>query len=207
MKHIARADLDAMPQRVRASLVNSLSGFKSAMLVGTCDLHRATNLSIVSSVVHLGSDPPLLAFVVRPPLVPRHTYDNILATGVYTFNHVHVGIVEQAHQSSARYPREVSEFDAVGLLAGWREGFAAPVVVDAVLTIGMELVRDVAIEENGTRLIIGQVAWIDLPGDALHDDGYIDIERAGTVAISGLDSYHRTQRLVRLPYAKPNTPP
>ena len=37
----------------------------------------------------------------------------------------------------------------------------------------------------------------------LDEDGYLDIEAAGTVAVSGLDGYHRATRLARLPYAKP----
>lgn len=34
-------------------------------------------------------------------------------------------------------------------------------------------------------------------------DGYVDIESLDLVTISGLDSYHSTQRLHRLSYAKP----
>ena len=34
------------------------------------------------------------------------------------------------------------------------------------------------------------------------EDGYVDLGRAGTAAISGLDGYHGTQHLGRLSYAK-----
>ena len=51
-------DLSAMTSRQRATLVNSLSGFKSANLVGTADAAGSTNLAIMSSAVHLGSHPP-----------------------------------------------------------------------------------------------------------------------------------------------------
>ena len=195
-------DIDALPQRFRAAFMNSISGFKSANLIGTVDAEGKTNLSIVSSVVHLGSNPPLLGFVQRPPSVERHTYDNIISTKVYTINHVHRDFVEKAHQTSARYPAEVSEFNAVGLTAGYRTNFTAPVVEEAHIRMGMRLVRDLPIEENGTRLMIGQVVWIEIPDEVLAEDGYVDLEAAGTVTISGLDAYHSTQRLVRLPYAK-----
>lgn len=196
-------DLDALPQRFRAAFMNSISGFKSANLIGTADANGNTNLSIVSSVVHLGSNPSLLGFVQRPPSVERHTYDNILATKVYTINHVHRDFVAKAHQTSARYPVEVSEFNAVGLTAGYLDGFTAPFVEEARIRIGMKLVRDLAIEENGTHLMIGQVVWIELPDEVIAEDGYVDIEAAGSVTISGLDSYHSTKREQRLPYAKP----
>ncbi len=195
-------DIDALPQRFRAAFMNSVSGFKSANVIGTVDTQGNTNLSIVSSVVHLGSNPPLLGFVQRPPSVERHTYDNILATRSYTINHVHHDWVAKAHQTSARYPAEVSEFDAVGLTAGYRENFVAPLVEEARIRMGMRLIRDLPIEENGTRLMIGQVVWIEIPDEVLAEDGYVDLESAGTVTISGLDAYHSTQRLARLPYAK-----
>ncbi|MDZ7625721.1 MAG: hypothetical protein U5J96_14920 [Ignavibacteriaceae bacterium] len=41
----------------------------------------------------------------------------------------------------------------------------------------------------------------------LTKDGYVDIERAGTIAISGLDSYHETKKTARLSYAKPGIEP
>ena len=59
-------DIGAMASRRRAAFVNSLSGFKSANLVGSADRQGHTNLAIMSSAVHLGSHPPLLALVIRP---------------------------------------------------------------------------------------------------------------------------------------------
>jgi flavin reductase (DIM6/NTAB) family NADH-FMN oxidoreductase RutF len=55
---------------------------------------------------------------------------------------------------------------------------------------------------NGTILIIGKVVEVVLPESCLRADGSIDVERAQTVAISGLDGYHSTEQLARLSYAK-----
>jgi hypothetical protein len=38
-------------------------------------------------------------------------------------------------------------------------------------------------------------------------DGYLDIEKAGTITCSGLDGYHKTTKLGRLSYAKPGVAP
>ncbi|HBF47730.1 MAG TPA: flavin oxidoreductase, partial [Shewanella frigidimarina] len=46
--------------------------------------------------------------------VPRHTFENIMQTGLYTINHVNQSIYEQAHQTSARYDKDESEFEATG---------------------------------------------------------------------------------------------
>ncbi len=204
MKTFTRADIDALPQRYRAAMINSVSGFKSASMIGTVSAEGQPNLCIVSSVVHLGSNPPLMGFVMRPPVVPRHTYENILSTGFYTINHVSTAQYREAHQSSASYAQEVSEFEAVGLPAGWREGFPSPYVAGAPLVLGMKFIREMPIEENDTRFIIGEVVWMDVPEDCIASDGYVNIEKAGTVTLSGLDAYHRTERLARLSYAKPD---
>ncbi|MCH2200248.1 MAG: flavin reductase family protein [Flavobacteriales bacterium] len=202
MKRLLREDIDALDKRFRAALINSLSGFKSANLIGTCDIKGQPNLSVVSSVVHLGSNPPLFGMVMRPPVVPRHTYENILATGSYTINHINLDIAEQAHQTSARYDREESEFDAVGLTPLWREGSRAPAVKEAKVRMGLQLIRDIDIKENQTRFLVGELKWVEFPENAIAEDGYLNIEDAGTVAISGLDGYHQTDHLGRLSYAK-----
>jgi hypothetical protein len=53
-------------------------------------------------------------------------------------------------------------------------------------------------------MVIGEITDIFCDEDAIKEDGYIDIESLNTVAISGLDSYHTSQRLSRLSYAKPD---
>lgn len=73
MKTYKQQDLAKMNDRDRARFVNCLSGFKSANVIGTRDRHQQNNLAMISSVVHLGSNPPLLGFVMRPQSVTRHT--------------------------------------------------------------------------------------------------------------------------------------
>ena len=124
-------DLQSMPNRERAALVNSLSGFKSANLIGTADQDGHCNLAIMSSVVHLGSHPPLLALVVRPGGEERHTLHNLLRSGHYSINHVACDMVEAAHQTAARYDRGTSEFEATGLTPAWWDDFSAPLVAEA----------------------------------------------------------------------------
>ena len=46
-KQFTRGDIDALAQRYRANLINSLSGFKSATLVGTTN-GDTNNLAIVA---------------------------------------------------------------------------------------------------------------------------------------------------------------
>lgn len=58
--HFTKQQINELEQRFRTNLINSLSGFKSANLIGTQDKLGNTNLAIVSSVFHLGAHPPLV---------------------------------------------------------------------------------------------------------------------------------------------------
>lgn len=58
------------------------------------------------------------------------------------------------------------------------------------------------IKANQTTMIIGKVIELFLPEDCLDDKGNLDLNRAKTVALSGLDSYHATEMIQRMPYAR-----
>jgi flavin reductase (DIM6/NTAB) family NADH-FMN oxidoreductase RutF len=202
--YTAAADLMNMEQRQRAHLINSIGGFKSVCLIGTTDNAGQTNLAIFNSIVHIGANPPLICFVVRPDSVDRHTLSNILSIGFYTINHINEYIYKQAHQTSARFAKEVSEFDATGLETEYKNNFAAPFVKESIIQLGVVFKQRIDIALNNTILIIGEINNLYFPDDCLCGDGYLDIEKAGTVTCSGLDSYHTTTRLERLSYAKPD---
>ncbi|AIY66598.1 flavin reductase family protein [Pseudoalteromonas piratica] len=204
IKHITQNDIHTMEQRQRARLINSLSGFKSANLIGSQSDTGVTNLAIVSSVFHLGANPALIGMIIRPDTVPRDTLSNIKATGVYTINHVNSLIWQQAHQTSARYPEEQSEFEKVALTEQFETGINAPFVGESQVKFALNLREIKPLEINGTVLVIGEISHIVVPDIAIAKDGYIDIEALDTIAISGLDSYHTTDRLGRLSYAKPD---
>ncbi|MCB0643298.1 MAG: flavin reductase [Phaeodactylibacter sp.] len=207
MQQITRKDIAGMERLYRGRLINSLSGFKSVNLLGTVNSEGQTNLAMISSVVHIGANPPLVGFISRPISVPRHSYQNITATGFYTLNHIHADIYQQAHQTSARYDAGTSEFDATGLTAEFRGDFAAPYVAESRLKIGLQFREQFDITLNDTILVVGEIQEIWLPEDVLGEDGHVDIERAGSITCSGLDTYHKTERLQRLSYAKPDRKP
>ncbi|MFT7186534.1 MAG: flavin reductase (DIM6/NTAB) family NADH-FMN oxidoreductase RutF [Pseudohongiellaceae bacterium] len=199
---LTKRDITALENHERALFINSLSGFKSANLVGTANVAQLSNLAIVSSVVHLGANPPLLGMVMRPQPVPRGTLKNILDTGVYTLNHVNIDIYEQAHQTSARYPEDISEFDVVGLTEQWEDDFNAPFVQESHIKIGMKFREHHSFDINSTEFIIGEIVSIEMPDNIIAEDGFVSLEKAGTLAVSSLDTYHSTQTLASLSYAK-----
>lgn len=205
--NITNENILAFEKLYRTNFVNSLSGFKSANLIGTISKNGKTNLAIFSSVIHVGANPPLIGFLMRPVYVERHTYTNIKDTGYFTINHINKEIYKQAHQTSARYDKDVSEFDACGLTPEYSEIIRAPYVRESKIKIGLKFVEEQEIKFNGTVFIVGEIVELILPEEIISKDGYVDIEKAGTIAISGLDSYHEMKRITRLSYAKPEIEP
>ncbi len=199
-----RAEIDKLEKQFRINFINSLGGFKSICLIGTQDQNQNHNLAIFSSIVHVGSNPPLFGFISRPAAFERNTLENILETEYYTLNHINEAIFKQAHQTSARYDKGISEFEKTGLTAEYKNDFFAPFVQESFVQLGMKFRERIDIETNGTVLIIGEVLEVFYPKNCLLEDGFLDIEKAGTITCSGLDSYHKTLQLDRLSYAKPD---
>lgn len=202
MMIITKEDILSYEKNYRTHFMNSLNGYKSANLIGTQDNAGRTNLAIFSSVIHLGSNPPLLGFITRPDTVSRHTLENIRETGIYTINHINSNIIEQAHQTSARYPKDISEFESCQLTPLHINDFNTPFVSEALIGIGMQMKEIIPIVSNGTLLVVGEVQFMYSKEGVILEDGRIDLEKAKTVAISGLDTYHSTQQRTRLSYAK-----
>ena len=194
-------NLDRMP---RVNLISAITGVKPANLVGTISSDGIHNLAIFSSVVHMGSSPALIGMFVRPPVGHRRdTYENIMATRHYTINHVPIHLTREAHSTSARFDREVSEFDACGFTPMTMEGFPAPFVAESPVRIGMQLIEVMPIEANGTSLIIGKVVHLHVEDGLLDCNNQLNLEAARSVGISGIDGYYGLKHIGIYPYAKP----
>lgn len=197
---VTSRELADMSGTERALLINSLPGYKTGMLVGTCDTHDQTNLAIISSHVHLGSNPPLLAMILRPNTgqSERHTLGNILESRCWTLNGFTLDRAARAHQTSAPYPKTQSEFDACGFEKEWLPDFAAPYVKNAPLQIGCILREHHPLAINGTHMVIGEVQRLHYPAAARRADGALALDVMGLVAIAGLDTYTQPDKGLRL---------
>ena len=199
---ISHNDINGYNRFYRANLLNSLSGFKSASLIGTKNESDISNLAIFSNIVHLGANPALIGFVNRPLEAAPHTLTNIQSTGVYTINHIRTDWVDKAHQTSAKYPEGVSEFNACGFTEEYIDGFNAPFVKESVIKYGMKLVEVIPIKHNNTFFVIGEVVIISVPENIISPDGFIESYKANSCCSLGIDGYYSTELIARLPYAK-----
>ncbi|HAX15744.1 MULTISPECIES: flavin reductase family protein [Leeuwenhoekiella] len=204
MRHYTAEQIADMPSRYRAHFINSCTGFKSANLLGSISEDGVSNVAIFSSVTHLGSNPPLLGFVLRPTSVERNTYDNLKKSGVFTVNHVNQNFIKEAHKTSAKYAGNVSEFDKTLLNEEYLDDFKAPYVKQSRIKLGCEFENEYFIKENNCHFIIGAIKHIYVDREIQAEDGWLNLERAQTVCIDGLDGYALPQILNRFTYAQPD---
>ena len=203
MHKFTRIDIDKMSKIFRLNLINSITGYKSANLIGTKTDNKINNVAIFSSVTHLGSDPPLIGFITRPENGNRNTYNNILKNKIFTINHIVKNQIISAHQSSAKYPKNVSEFNKTDLKAEFKNNFDAPFVKDSPVQIGCSFVNKYFIKENKTTLMIGQVEMLFINKKLLVEDGFVQLDREDVITVNGLDGYALPKLIKRIPYARP----
>ena len=188
----------------RANFMNCLTGFKSPMLIGTVNAKGEENLAVFNNLVHLGADPALIGFVNRPRDAAPHTLANIEATGIYTINHISEDFFRQAHQTSAKYPEGVSEFEKTGLTAEKLGDCTAPFVKESSVKFSMQLKEIIPIQFNNTYFVIGSVNDIYVNNNLIEEDGCLNLQQVNIVASLGTTGYFSVSRIEKLGYAKPN---
>jgi flavin reductase (DIM6/NTAB) family NADH-FMN oxidoreductase RutF len=199
---IDKNDFQALSRVPRLNLINSCMGYKSANLIGTVSGEGQTNLAVFSSVTHLGSDPALIGFILRPTTVPRHTYSNIKESKYFSVNAISESLIAKAHQTSANYPNDVNEFEVTDIEPEWKEGISIPFVKESPVQLLCKYVNEYEIKENGTIHVIASIEKIFVKEDLLSDDHWIQLDKGQVVAINGLDGYVKTELIERFPYAR-----
>ena len=200
---LTRDDIAQFEQCYRTAFVNSLAGFRQAVLVGTKSRDNNSNLAIFNSLIHLGANPALLGLINRPDSVQRDTLQNIIETKEYTLNYVSSKEYEKAHQTSARYDKGISEFEKVGFEELYHPFCFAPFVKDAVVSIAMNLEEIIPIKINGTVMIVGSIKQVLIAAEMIETDGFVALSKEDVLISQGLDAYFVSKPIGRLPYAKP----
>lgn len=205
VKHYTIAEIQGWSRIYRANFVNSLSGFKPVSLIATVGKNGQPNLGVFSNIVHLGADPALIGFVNRPKEAAPHTIRNIEDTGYYTINHIRPAFADKAHQTSAKYPEAINEFEAAGLTAVYKDGFVAPYVEESLVQMALSLSEIIPLS-NGTFLVVGALEHAYVNEQAVANDGFIELSKQESMVSLGLDAYYATSPVQRFTYAKPDQP-
>ena len=205
MIHYSEEDIEDLDKVFRINLINSCTGYKSANLIGTKSDEGIPNVAIFSSIVHLGSNPPLLGFFLRPTeIFPRNTYTNIKENGVYTINSIYKKIINDAHHTSAKYDKNISEFSVTNLKEEYIEDIYAPFVKNSPIKIEMKFLEEIRIKANKCKLIVGKIVSLHIENILLEKDGFLSLNKGGIPTISGCDGYYIPNDYIRKEYQKLN---
>jgi len=196
-------EINALEHLYKINLINSCAGYKSANLIATKSIENITNVAIFSSITHIGSSPPMLGFFLRPTTVLRNTYENIMETGYFTINHIHKKILKEAHHTSAKYDKNISEFDVTDLETEYKDHFYAPFVKDCPIQLAMKYLEEYDIKSNNTKLVIGEIQGLYIKENLLAEDGFINLSKGAIAAINGLDGYTIPDLKKRFEYQRP----
>ncbi len=205
MIQLSLSDFSKMEKVERLNMINSCTGYKSANLIATKSIDGKPNVAIFSSITHLGSDPALIGFIVRPTTVPRDTYKNIKETGYFTVNHIRASMIEDAHHTSANYEAGVSEFDKTQLQEEYKPNILTPFVKDSPVQLYCKYVNEYYIKENNTIHVIASIENLFYDPDLKHEDGWLQLDKAQVVTLNGLDGYCLPQLIDRYHYARQDT--
>lgn len=128
-----RIDAESLDERSTYALITSMLIPRPIAWVGTRASDGTDNLAPFSYFMGVCSSPPILAVSIAHGRGGKlkDTARNLLASGAATVSVASWSQLEALHASSAAYPPEVSEFDAVGIAKLEAERVAAPRVAEA----------------------------------------------------------------------------
>ncbi len=192
-------DIKKLDKVYRLNLINSITGIKPANLIATRSKNGVDNVAIFSSVVHLGSNPAMIGFVMRPQSnTNTDTYQNILDTKFYTINHITQKIYKKAHMTSGK--TDSSEFDILSIDKE-NSDFNVPFIKGSPVQIGMKLLKTIDLP-NKCIFIIGEPEIILINDKIITSEGKINLSSGDIVGISGLDGYYNLNYLDSLEYVR-----
>jgi flavin reductase (DIM6/NTAB) family NADH-FMN oxidoreductase RutF len=203
LRRIDRLEIEKMERIPRLNFINSCTGYKSANLIATISNEGKTNVAVFSSVTHLGSDPALISFTLRPTTVPRHTFKNIKEYGYFSINHITAEQITDAHHTSAAYPEEISEFDQTNLEPVYHNDCPVPFVKGSPVKLLCKYLNEYLIQENGCLLVVASIEAVFYEEELLTSDHWLQLDKGKIVAINGLDGYALPELLERFPFARP----
>lgn len=193
-------DIFKMERNYRTNLINSLSGIKSANLIGTVSSDGLTNLAVFNSVMHIGANPPLLSIIIRPHSIERHTYENIKSTGYFTINAVDNNLMDRAHLTSGKFAKDVSEFIMCNIKPSFSSLHPAPYVDESPIQIGLRIEEEHHLKTNQTILLVGRIIEIIFPKGGVHKDGQLALKKLNLLGVNGLHNYCEVKQVKSLPY-------
>lgn len=168
--------------------------------ISTVSATGIANLAPYSFFNAVSSRPPMVMFSSsEAPVegVEKDTLANIRETKHFVVNLATAAQQAEMNESSASAPRDVDEFDAVGLEKLEGHTVIAPRVKGAPVHLECVLDRIIDLAEPGSRfgsvMTIGRVVGVHID-EAVVIDGKVDISRAKPIGRLGYFEYNRVDQ-------------
>ena len=155
-------DPTSLGDRETTLLVKSILIPRPIAWVGTVDAQGVTNLAPHSFFTMASEDPPIVLF---SSTTRKDTVANVEETGEFTISLVSRPLFEAANQTSAPYPREVSEFERAGLAEEDSALVAAPRAAGSPAVL--ECTLEDVIPVGTSFLVLGRVVRVAVDTDTL----------------------------------------
>jgi len=188
MKTITAAEINGLEKRFRTSLINSLSGIRTAFIGITEDDRGRFNAATLSNITHVGANPAQMSILFRPDNGKRHTLSNYRNEGKISLVCMPLSKSAIVHEVSMNAPEGIFELEIVGENYKKRQDWPHPLPTTFLYAIELEFIEEFTLN-NGCVYTVGKIQNIGLGNDVqVCDQGRVLFKQSPTLAI-GLQQY------------------
>lgn len=188
MKTITASDIEGFEKRYRTSLINSLSGIRTAFIGITADDRGRFNAATLSNITHVGANPAQMSILFRPDNGKRHTLSNYRNEGNITLVCMPLSKSATVHEVSMNAPEGIFELEIVGENYRERQNWPHPLPTSFLYAIELEFIEEFTLN-NDCIYTVGKIQNIALGEDVqVCEQGIVLFQKSPTLAI-GLQQY------------------
>lgn len=203
--------LDDLDPPKRHAWLTPLIAPRPIALVSTVSAAGHGNLAPFSFFAMGGGNPQSVAFcpVADRDGNPKDTLRNTLATGEFVINVVSREMAERVNQTSAPYPPEVDEFDAVGFTRVASTLVTPPRVAESPAAIECRVFQVVphGTGPSHSTWVIGEVLALHVDDAILGEDGLPDTTKVNPAARMGRQEWAHVTAENMFVLPRPTTTP
>ena len=166
--------------------------------VSTLSANGVANLAPHSFFTVASAVPPVLSFT---SVGTKDSLRNVRETGELVVHVVSRALAETCNATSTDYPRELGEFDQLGLETAPSQVVKVPRL--AAATVAFECTYAGERSFGDSTVVFGEVVWLSVAEDVLDDDGMADLRALHPVSRLGRNDWGEVGEvfaLRRVPY-------
>lgn len=209
-----KIDPDPQTHQENYKLMTGLVVPRPIAWVSTLSPNGKVNLAPFSAFTFCCHKPPMITITCGLHEHDRKgqlkdTVINILRNGEFVVNIANQSLLAALHASSAVYPPDLSEVEALGLQTAESATIKTPRLANAPAALECRLHSTIELGEAGDRILIGQVKMFQV-ADHLLRKGKVDTRELNPIARLGGPNYAVLGEIITMPaatvVAAPNSP-